>query len=484
MKKIITLLIAVAIIFPVTAQYTGQALRFSQTYPTMTARSMSMGGAFATLGGDLSSAYLNPAGLGVYRKSELTFSPGFVDATSSADYFNQTMNDSRFSMIIGNFGYVSAFNSKKESGFVGLAFAISYNRLNDFNGNIAIKGENPFNSLADYFMDRANGKHPDNLEPFVERLAFDTYIIDTTPGSAYNYETPVFLPVDQRKTIETKGRSGEWSFALGMNLSNVFYFGMSFDILPMHYEETLMHSEYDITNYNDFSSFRYTETLDLTGSGFNFKLGFIARPVKFLRLGGALHIPTIYYIKEVYDANMKSYFDNGDYYNAQPTYQNGDPIEAGTYKYYLVTPLRALGGVSFQIGKIALLATDVEYVDYNSMRYRNYDASDDITSYNDEIRDTYRPVLNIKGGGELRFGPMSVRAGAGYYPSPYKKGELNENAGSFEITSGVGYRDNNFFFDMGFSALLHNEKYNLYYDNIANLILNRYSLITTVGFRF
>ncbi len=484
MKKISTLLIAIAIIIPVTAQYTGQALRFSQTYPSMTARSMSMGGAFISLGGDLSSAYLNPAGLGVYRKSELTFSPGFVYSASSSDYYGQTMDDSKFRITIGNFGYVSSYNSKKETGLVGVSFGISYNRLNDFNNNIVIKGDNPNNSLADFFMDNANGIHPDNLDPFRERLAFDTYIIDTTPGSAYNYETPVFLPVEQRKTIETQGRSGEWSFALGMNFSNVFYFGMSMGIQPLHYEEKLMHNEFDITNYNDFNNFRYTETLDLTGSGFNFKLGFIARPVNFLRIGGALHIPTYYYIKETYDANMKSYFDNGDGYNAQPTDINGNLLDVGAYKYYLVTPLRAMGGISLQIGKVALLAADAEYVSYSSMRYRNYDAEYDITTYNDIIRDTYRSVLNLKGGGELRFGQLSVRAGAGYYPSPYKKGELNEKAGSFEFTTGVGYRDQNFFIDMGFSALLHKEKYNLYYNNIADLNLNRYNLITTVGFRF
>ncbi len=484
MKKITTLLIAIAIIFPVTAQYTGQALQFSQRYPIMTARSLGMGGAFATLGGDLSAAYLNPAGLGVYRKSEFSFSPGFVNATTLSDYYNQTMDDSRFRMIMGNFGYVSAYNSKKETGLVGVSFAVNYNRLNDFNKNILIKGENPNNSLADLFMDNANGIHPDDLNAFRERLAFDAYIIDTTPGSAVYYETPVFLPIGQRKYIETKGRSGELSFALGMNFSNVFYFGLSMGIQPLHYEETLIHSENDFRNLTDFDNFRYTETLDLTGSGFNFKLGFIARPLNFLRIGGALHIPTYYYIKEIYDARMESAFDNGDYFKVRPTDINGNILETGAYKYYLVTPLRAMGGVSFQIGKIGLLATDVEYVNYGSIRYRNYDAESDMTIYNDEIRDAYRPVLNIKGGGELRFGQVSVRAGAGYYPSPYKKGELNEKANSVELTAGVGYRDKNFFIDMGLSGLLHNEKYNLYYNNIADLTLNRYCLITTVGFRF
>jgi len=485
MKKIFAIIITSAILYPATAQYVGQALRFSQTFPSMTARSLGMGGAFVSLGGDMSAAYLNPAGLGVYRKSELTLSPGFGYAKSVSQYLGQEEQDFRYNFIFGNAGYVAAYNSKKESGLAGASFSLAYNRLNDFNNNIYMEGNNQGSSLSDFFMDNASGNHPDNLNAFRERLAFDTYVIDTVPGSLYyDYQTPVFYPANQRKTVETEGGSGEWSIGFGLNFSHVFYFGMGLGINQLHYKEILTHSEYDYANQSDFDNFRFTETLDLRGVGYTLKLGFIAKPVSFLRIGGSMHIPTYYNIEEEYYATMASLFDNGDEYQASPTNVDGTLIDVGAFEYKLVTPLRAMGGLSVQIGKMGLVAADVEYVDYSNIRYRNKDAYDDMGEYNREIQDEYKSVLNIKAGGEWRFGQLSVRAGGGYYPSPYASGTLNQKTDYTEITGGVGYRDKNFFVDLGVSALMQDEKYTLYYNNIADLDLNRYKFITTFGFRF
>lgn len=47
----------------------------SRTHLFGTARAMGMGGAFTSLGADLTSMALNPAGLGMYRSSEFSFTP-------------------------------------------------------------------------------------------------------------------------------------------------------------------------------------------------------------------------------------------------------------------------------------------------------------------------------------------------------------------------------------------------------------------------
>ena len=69
-KTIITALVAAAPILA-SAQSTVDAYTLSQTEPRGTARFMSMGGAFTALGGDLSSLGQNPAGVGVYRGSDI-----------------------------------------------------------------------------------------------------------------------------------------------------------------------------------------------------------------------------------------------------------------------------------------------------------------------------------------------------------------------------------------------------------------------------
>ena len=53
------------------------------------ARSMALAGAFTSLGGDVASMGINPAGLGMYRTNELTFTPmmSFTRAKNSAQPF-------------------------------------------------------------------------------------------------------------------------------------------------------------------------------------------------------------------------------------------------------------------------------------------------------------------------------------------------------------------------------------------------------------
>ena len=53
------------------AQSAIDAYQLSQTDLKGTARFVSMGGAFGALGGDLSTLNQNPAGIGVYRSSEI-----------------------------------------------------------------------------------------------------------------------------------------------------------------------------------------------------------------------------------------------------------------------------------------------------------------------------------------------------------------------------------------------------------------------------
>ncbi|HXO78052.1 MAG TPA: hypothetical protein VN824_22510, partial [Puia sp.] len=52
------------------AQLPEDALRASWTTPSGTARQQAIGGAMGSLGGDLSSGFINPAGLGLYKTSE------------------------------------------------------------------------------------------------------------------------------------------------------------------------------------------------------------------------------------------------------------------------------------------------------------------------------------------------------------------------------------------------------------------------------
>jgi hypothetical protein len=64
--------------------YAETALLFSRTRPGGSARIQALGGSQIALGGDYSSAGSNPAGLGMFNKSEFTFSTGLTSNTTSA----------------------------------------------------------------------------------------------------------------------------------------------------------------------------------------------------------------------------------------------------------------------------------------------------------------------------------------------------------------------------------------------------------------
>ena len=64
-----------------------------------TARAMAMAGAFTSLGADLSSMSINPAGLGMYRHNDISFTPmmSFVRSDTNADPYGRNHRN-RFAM--------------------------------------------------------------------------------------------------------------------------------------------------------------------------------------------------------------------------------------------------------------------------------------------------------------------------------------------------------------------------------------------------
>lgn len=112
--RILTLLaLAGTIAFHSTAQSAIDAYNITPTQLRGSARFVAMGGAFTSLGGDLTSMTQNPAGLGIYRSSDigLTFdiSPRkFTSITDAGKY-----SDSRTPVVFDNFGYVGVAKDRK-----------------------------------------------------------------------------------------------------------------------------------------------------------------------------------------------------------------------------------------------------------------------------------------------------------------------------------------------------------------------------------
>src|SRR6476620_8733944 len=68
------------------AQVPEDAARLTWYPVNGTARYMAIGGAMGSLGGDITAAYVNPAGLAFYRTREFAFTPGLLMNRNKANY--------------------------------------------------------------------------------------------------------------------------------------------------------------------------------------------------------------------------------------------------------------------------------------------------------------------------------------------------------------------------------------------------------------
>jgi len=488
-KYLITLFLATVVPILAINQNAVDALRYSQLQIGGSARFMAMGGAFGALGADFTVASTNPGGLGLYKSSDFTFTPSVHTGKATSLYNGFTGEDSRTNFALGNAGYVytARLSSRSSaSGFRHFQFAMGINRLNDINRRINIQGENTENSLLDTYVQYADGIFYRDIENnrggqygFDLYPAWWTYLLDTQDTINNIYYSPIPRGgTMQRKNIDQWGSMNEWSFAFGTNYNDILYLGMSFNIPWIRYYERSTYTETDVADtIYDFSSFNVYDRLDTRGTGFNFKFGFVLRPVDFLRIGGAIHTPTWYSMRDYWDVYTESYFDNGDYYTQASPY--------GEYAYKLTTPMRLQASLAFIIGRYGLISGEYEFVDYSDAKFSA--SSYGYFNENDNISNGYQQGHNFRAGTEWRSGPFSFRAGYAYQNSPYANG-INDGA----ITSysgGVGFKDKFYYIDLAYVYSKKMEDYYLYGTesisvNPAHNELIDHRFLVTLGTRF
>ena len=159
----LVLLISIAIAMTCTLQAQNQvdALRYSQTTYGGTARYVAMGGAFGALGADASTLSSNPAGIGMYRKSDLTFTPTLYNGTTTTNYNSSVNKDNKFNFNFGNAAFIITVPKAKNDGnaeWKSFSFGIAYNRQNNFHNRSFIEGNTQGSSLLSQYVTQADGE--------------------------------------------------------------------------------------------------------------------------------------------------------------------------------------------------------------------------------------------------------------------------------------------------------------------------------------
>jgi hypothetical protein len=492
MKRIIlSILAGLTLTAAIQAQTVDDALRYSQVFYSGTARFMSMGGAFTALGGDMSSLSQNPAGIGVFRSSELSLSPQMNYINTTAGFHGAT-TDYIYNFNLSQAGFVSNIRSGGSDGLLNLNFGYTFNKTNNLHQTAMIQGVSNSSSIADYW---AGSNYNTNFHDLTgpAGIAFDTWIIDTitgSGGSAYgtvfnNYGDNINSKYGQtiKRIINNDGFIGEHAISFGGSYADKVYFGATLGISELRYTSQFQHTESaDYPLDTKLKDFTYLDYYEDKGTGYSFKMGVIYKPVEALRLGLAFHSPTWYHIDEYFFENINSNFTDGGHYES-----SNDPLR---YNYALATPFRLLAGVGLQIRKTALISADYEFVDYSTARFSQTGDGYDYSAKNEIIRNTLRPSSNFRLGGELRFNKLYLRSGYGYYGRSFKNGDTNSTMNYNSVSGGIGFREGGFSLDLGYTHL-NNTKIEILYpvdssveNASASLTTNQNMFTLTMGLKF
>lgn len=423
-------------------------LSLSQREAVGTARSMGMGGAFTSLGADMSSFGYNPAGFGMYQRDEISASLG-LGITNAKNYnaYNTSDNNSvRFD--VNNIG--ASFKIYEGTGkLVAVNFAFGYNKTADYNYDMSYAGPATVSSLADAFADIANangliinadnkiadnrGYYDYDLDPYYwgAVMGYKAGLINKGANGWYPDEIAPGAQMSQYTNLRSRGSAGEFSFAFGFNINNIVYLGASLDIQSISREQTIYYDEYidyegarpDATAYPyQLQDFRFAQSMELNGSGVGAKFGIVVRPVEALRIGFAVHTPTYYSVAYRYSASLSSKalsagnnpygweVINGSVYanESTPILQDG-----GDNRWCFTTPTRLLAGVSYAISRYAIISVDYQYDAYRALKW-NYTPVD--TGYtNDIFHNNVKGAHTVRAGVEAKPLPwLALRVGGGY----------------------------------------------------------------------
>ncbi|MDE5606701.1 MAG: hypothetical protein K2I68_05330 [Bacteroidales bacterium] len=446
-------------------------LRYSLLNPSGSPRFTAMGGAFGALGANFSAITVNPAGMGLYSRSETSLSGSITSGNGVADYYGETHRDNETKVNLPEASTLWLLYNKDEGkGLKRVQMGIGVNRLNDYTGAYLVSGFNPQSSYMEAVAAENYGalvpdEYGDGTLNATGGLAYNAYLLDG-PDALGNFST--FLAggnLNQFKRWFTNGNISELAIAFSGNVADKVYIGMNFGIPFVHYyyRSTLGESAAAGTRYPyDFRSYELGERLSVSGAGFTFKIGVMYQALDYLRIGAWFHTPTYYALNEDYTVDFSASM-------MWPTDDDGNPLPGSPsgetrseYKYNIQTPLRAGAALGFIIGQYGVVDVEGEIVNYNDMQLRINDDWRYEQQVNQLVKDKYQVGGVLRVGTEWRAGIGRFRAGYVFNSSPYRDKTNAQGWANHTFSAGVGVAFGRWAIDFAVAYYLQKENYYLY----------------------
>ena len=405
-----------------------------------TARYVGMGGAMEALGADISTIGSNPAGIGLFRHSNVSLSAGLLMQSDGKEFSNGKKTNLSFDQIGGvyttrtgqksflNFG----FNYHKSKNFDYILNAAGSLNGSSQNKQSYIKGLLGDENSGGFFVRKdKNGKNvgyvdatppspstPPNVAYTWSQID-DLYWNSLIPGSTgtYNYEKATGYTLDRAHT----GYIGNYDFAVSGNLNDRVYLGLTFGMKDVNYKG---YSEYR-ENFNNVGGVLVRDERKVTGSGFDITAGVIVRPVAEspFRIGAYVKSPTWY--------DLTTSNATGLVY-AQGT-TNKESYISNSYDFKMWTPWKFGFSLGHTIGNNIALGATYEYENYANINSRvnnggyydyyydqYYESSISDKNMNAHTKEVLKGVSTLKLGVEYKpVSNVALRMGYNYVGAKY-----------------------------------------------------------------
>lgn len=525
-NKYIALALLASSVSTAMAQDTYDAQNFTNSDLNGTARFVGMGGALGALGGDLSVMGTNPAGIGLYKRNDFAITLGGLFTSNDG-----VLGHDSYRMSLDQAGGVISLDldnpSSKGLQFFNIGINYKKNRnflsnnnidiTNSLNGNlsqtfqIADLGNNCFSFSPDSWgllADLANPNYLEDVEENDKHVGATEYTSEIwvdNNGVSHNFEGVGASDAAYQRA--TYGGNQQVDVALSFNVSDKFFYGMSFGLYNIDYSSESFYYENDVLG----GGYSLDNWHKLEGNGFDMKFGFVCRPFDDspFRFGMNVHTPTWYSMTEANGVNISYPFYPDLPSDYLRPYESSNP----DYDYDFRTPWKFGFSLGHTIGNYIALGAEYEYQDPSTAKYSEaeglFGGRDYMNFVNQQNKDHLKGQHTLKFGAELKAtDDFSIRVGYNHITSPFKDGAYSVLAyngpytdtsytnwgGIDRITLGLGFRFKGGYFDVAYQYQEQKGDFFAFdnYDGEGSIYTlkptkiesSRTHIMATLGFRF
>lgn len=481
------LLAATLFSLPVAAQETYENANLTSTDLNGTARYVGMGGAMEALGADASTIGSNPAGIGLFRRSQLSVSGGLLMQSNGKEYGDGKKTNASFDQI----GFVYTTRASRGSN---LNFGFNYTKGKNFDfllnasGKLGNGSQNNQSYLKHVLGSENYGgfdvrKKDDAYIGFaspqanfaswtwnqLDYLYFNTLLPDATTAGKFNNYLADSYTFDKAST----GYVGNYDFNISGSIQDQFYLGLTFGLKDVHYDSESRYNERLSNGVGDVS---VLDIRRINGTGFDITAGIIVRPIASspFRIGAYVKTPTWYDLTTSNVTRIDRNTNTGG--------KNDWGKVPNSYDYKLWTPWKFGLSLGHTVGNYLALGLTYEFEDHSTLDSRindggyyndyygtYYETSSADKSMNKHTKQALKGVSTLKMGAEYKpTSNLALRLGYNYISPKYNKdaqkdptivspGSAYSSSTDFvnwdstnRFTFGIGYQINKFNVDLAY----------------------------------